>query len=131
MFRRGVVVVATKFSDFMREIEAEARAEGPEAVAQLQKLRAYYRLGRQLAEARLRKKLSQKQVAELAHVDQGDISNLERGRGNPTVAKLSAVASSLGLELNLRRAVRTRLGRRSPRRTRADSPKRRRANAST
>lgn len=42
-------VSETKFSAFMREIEAEAKAEGPEAVANLEALRAHYRGKRQRA----------------------------------------------------------------------------------
>jgi hypothetical protein len=66
-------IMATKFADFVREIEAEAKAEGPEAVAQLETFRDHFRVGRKLAQARLAKKLSQKQVASQAKVDQGDL----------------------------------------------------------
>lgn len=53
-YREGLEppITATKFVDVMREIEAEARAEGPEAVKELQAFRAHFRLGRQIAEAR-------------------------------------------------------------------------------
>jgi DNA-binding XRE family transcriptional regulator len=95
--------MATKFSEFMRGIEAEARAEGPEAVAQLEALRDHFRIGRQLAQARLKQKLSQTQVSERARVDQGDVSKIERGMANPTLATLSAVACAVGLEVDLRR----------------------------
>ena len=98
--------MATKFADFVRELEEEARTEGPEAVAQLEALRDHFRLGRQLAQARLEKKLSQTQVAERAQVDQGDVSKIERGMANPTLATLSAVASAVGLEIDLRRRSR-------------------------
>src|SRR5580692_7249949 len=96
-------VMATKFANFMRGLEDEARAEGPEAVAQLDALRDHFRLGRQLAQARLKQKLSQTQVAERAQVDQGDVSKIERGMANPTLATLSAVAGAVGLEIDLRR----------------------------
>lgn len=95
--------MATKFANFMRGLEDEARAEGPEAVDQLDALRDHFRLGRQLAQARLKQKLSQTQVAERAHVDQGDVSKIERGMANPTLATLSAVAGAVGLEIDLRR----------------------------
>lgn len=95
--------MATKFGDFMRGLEEEARAEGPEAVAELDALRAHFRLGRQLAEARLKRKLTQKQVARLAQIDQADVSNMERGRANPTLGTLSAVAMAVGMEVELRR----------------------------
>ena len=93
--------MATKFSDFMSGIEAEARAEGPEAVAELEALRDHYRLGRQLAQARIKRHLSQTQVARQAHVDQADVSKIERGVANPTLGTLSAVACAVGLEINL------------------------------
>jgi DNA-binding XRE family transcriptional regulator len=95
--------MATKFSEFMRGVEEEARAEGPEAIAQLEVLRDHFRLGRQLAQARLKRKLSQTQVAERAKVNQGDVSKLERGMANPTLATLSAVACAVGLEVDLKR----------------------------
>jgi XRE family transcriptional regulator, regulator of sulfur utilization len=87
----------------MRGVEQEARAEGPDAVAQLEALRDHVRVGRQLAQARLKQKLSQTQVAERAQVDQGDVSKIERGMANPTLSTLSAVASAVGLEVDLKR----------------------------
>jgi XRE family transcriptional regulator, regulator of sulfur utilization len=95
--------MATKFADFMRGLEEEARAEGPEAVEQLKALRAHFRLGRQLAEARLKSKLTQKQVAARADIDQADVSNIERGVANPTLGTLSAVAMAVGMEIDLRK----------------------------
>ena len=60
--------MATKFNDFMRGIEEQAEAEGPEAVAQLQTFRDHFRLGRELAQARLASGLTQKQVATKAEI---------------------------------------------------------------
>jgi DNA-binding XRE family transcriptional regulator len=91
--------MATKFSDFMREIEGEARVEGPDAVAHLEALRA----GRQIAQARLARKLTQKQVATIAHVDQADVSNIERGATNPTFNTLNAVVCAVGMEIEVRK----------------------------
>lgn len=93
--------MATKFKDFMREIEEEARAEGPEAVADVEALRTHFRIGRQLAEARRAERLSQAQVAKRAGIDQADVSDLERGAANPTLAKLDAVAAIYGLQVDL------------------------------
>jgi transcriptional regulator with XRE-family HTH domain len=95
--------MATKFKDFMREIEEEARAEGPDAVAEMEALRTHFRIGRQLAEARRAERLSQAQVAARAGIDQADVSDLERGAANPTLAKLEAVAATLGLHVDLRK----------------------------
>jgi DNA-binding XRE family transcriptional regulator len=93
--------MATKFTDVMREIEAEAHAEGPEAVGQLEAFRAHFRLGRQIAEARRARRLTQKQVAKIARIDQADVSEIERGASNPTLSKLNAIASAVGMELEL------------------------------
>jgi DNA-binding XRE family transcriptional regulator len=71
--------MATRFAHYMRGLEGETRAEGPDAVAQLKVLRDHFRLGRQLAEARLKHKLTQQQVAKLSQIDQADVSKIERG----------------------------------------------------
>jgi DNA-binding XRE family transcriptional regulator len=99
----GRQVMATKFSDVMRELEAEAQAEGPGAVKELETFRAHFRLGRQIAEARRARRLTQKQVAEIARIDQADVSNIERGAANPTFTTLNAVVSAVGMEIGLAR----------------------------
>ncbi len=71
--------MATKFADFVSELEAEAKAEGPAAIKQLEAFREHFRVGRKLAQARLAKKLTQKQVASSAKVNQADLSKIERG----------------------------------------------------
>jgi DNA-binding XRE family transcriptional regulator len=95
--------MATRFSEFMRGIEAEAEAEGPEAVAELETLRDHYRLGRKLAAARVKQNLTQKQVATRANVDQAEVSKIERGHHNPTLRTLSAVALAVGMEIDLKK----------------------------
>jgi DNA-binding phage protein len=46
-------------------------------------------------------KLTQIQVAELAGLDQSEISKIEGPNGNPTVKTLDKVADALGLEIRL------------------------------
>jgi len=41
-------------------------------------------------------------VASRAKVDQGDLSKIERGLANPTFATLSAVASAVGCEIDVK-----------------------------
>ena len=50
-------------------------------------------------EARRAKKLSQAQVASLAGVGQADVSDIERGAANPTLNRLEAVATAIGMEI--------------------------------
>jgi ribosome-binding protein aMBF1 (putative translation factor) len=98
----------TKFSAFVREIEDEAKAEGPASVRELEAMRAHFRLGRRIAEARLAKDLTQKQLAKLAGINQADVSNIERGAANPTFNTLNALVSAVGMELDLKKVRRTR-----------------------
>lgn len=94
--------MSTDFSDFMQEIEEEAKAEGPEAVAQLETFRAHFRVGRELIEARLKLKLTQTQVAQRAGVDQAVVSRIERGAANPTFDTMCAVASALCMDFGFK-----------------------------
>jgi ribosome-binding protein aMBF1 (putative translation factor) len=85
-----------RFSDFMAELEAEAKTEGAAAVEELETFREYFRLAREMAEARKAKGLSQQQLAAKADVYQSEISDIERGRANPTFQTLQRLARSLG-----------------------------------
>lgn len=93
--------MSTSFNDFMAEVEAEAQAEGPEAVAELEALRLHYSLARQLSERRRERHLTQKQLAELTGIDQAEISRIERAQANPTMATLGALARALGVDVRL------------------------------
>lgn len=91
----------TSFDDFYRELEAEAEAGGPDAVAELEAFRLHFSLARQLLERRLEQNLTQKQLAELSGVDQAEISRIERGQGNPTTTTLGALTRVLGVDMRL------------------------------
>lgn len=58
-------------------------------------------LGTELREARLRQHLSVEALAAASGVSTGSISQLERGRGNPSVLTLRRLAEALGLPLLL------------------------------
>lgn len=90
-----------KFEDFIAEIEAEARAEGPEAVVELEAFRLHFSLARQLAAQRRAQHLTQKQLAQRSGIDQAEISRIERGQANPTTATLGALTGALGLDVQL------------------------------
>jgi DNA-binding XRE family transcriptional regulator len=93
--------MGTKFTDLMREIEEEAVAEGPEAVAELEAFRAHYQLARELLALRKTRNLTQDRLAELSGVGQSEISRIEAGGANPTVSTLAALAGPLGADLHL------------------------------
>jgi DNA-binding XRE family transcriptional regulator len=93
--------VSTTFGEFLEEIEAEAQAEGPAAVAEIAAFDERYRLAHQLMVRRRELGMSQARLAKLSGVGQADISRIEGGRANPTVGTLAAVARSLGMGLGL------------------------------
>jgi DNA-binding XRE family transcriptional regulator len=95
------VAVGTKFSDFMKEVEAEARREGPQAVAELAAFDAHFKLAAELILLRKRRGLSQRQLSGKSGIQQAEISRIEGGRANPTLETISVLARSLGGELRL------------------------------
>ena len=101
----------SRWDDFVGRVEKEASAEGPEAVAELQAFRDYYRLARQFVERRRELGLTQAGLAELSGIAQSEISRYESGRVNPTFATLSRMCGALGCGLEL--AVRDEPGGRS------------------
>lgn len=56
---------------------------------------------RSMIEARKSQNLTQKQLAELAGIDQGDISKLENGLRNPTIQLLKRIADSMNMTLKI------------------------------
>ena len=58
-------------------------------------------LGRVILERRRNLDLDQRSLAEIAGISVHSLSNLESGKGNPTLRVLTALADSLGLEVRL------------------------------
>jgi len=54
-----------------------------------------------IMEAREAKNLTQVELSKLSGIDQGDISKIEQGLGNPTIKKLQKIANGLNMELNI------------------------------
>lgn len=87
-----------KFEDYVRRVERESPPEGR---AELEAFRAHHRRARQVRERRKALRLTQTELAELAAVDQSEISRLETGQGNPTEDTLTRVAGALNAEWTL------------------------------
>lgn len=56
---------------------------------------------RSMIRARKSQNLTQKQLAELVGIDQGDISKLENGLRNPTIQLLKRIADSMNMTLKI------------------------------
>lgn len=93
--------MGTKFSEFMKELEEETRREGPEAVAEMEALKAQYSLAVELILLRKQRGLTQRQLSARTGIQQSEISRIEGARANPTAATLTVLARALGAELRL------------------------------
>jgi len=89
----------SRFDEFLRRVEAEAEAEGPEAVAELEAFRDHYRLARELARRRHSLCWTQLHLSEVSGIPQSEISRIERGRANPTLLTVSRLSRALGVRL--------------------------------
>ena len=89
------------FDTFLESIEAEAKAESDGAVPELQALTDYYSLFNQFLELRKKRKMTQKELAAAAGIDQSEISRIEKGAANPTLATLQTLVRALGAELRI------------------------------
>jgi len=116
-----------KFSDFMQEVEAEAKAQGPDAAEELETFREYFRLARELATARKAKGLSQQQLAKECRIHQSEISDIERGRANPTFRTLQTIARRLDRRITFAAVKRSRAAAGKSGRTSRARPQRRHA----
>ena len=58
-------------------------------------------IGFLLAKTRDEMNITQTELSKKSHIDQGDISKIERGIGNPTIAKISKLFRALGRSISL------------------------------
>jgi ribosome-binding protein aMBF1 (putative translation factor) len=91
------------FKDFYKEIEAEAAAEGPDAMRDLHAKELKYALISSLMTGRRTLNLTQAELAARSGIAQTEISRIERGRKSPTMDTYSRLAAALGLQLTLAR----------------------------
>lgn len=93
--------MATKFNDYIGEVEDKANAAGPESVARWDAFNAHYAMAREMRELRKARNLTQKQLAAASGIDQAEISRIERGQTNPTTSTLAALLGPLGARLGV------------------------------
>lgn len=88
--------MANDFDNLMQQIEEEAQANGPEDVTELRDLQAQFRFGAMLFGRRQALGLSQTALSARCGVPQADISRIERGHGNPTIATVERLMRAMG-----------------------------------
>jgi DNA-binding XRE family transcriptional regulator len=103
------------WTQFMKDLEARAKAAGPEHSRTLKALRQHYhRLGLELAVERKRLGISQEKLAAATGIDQAEISRIERQAVDPRLGTYVKLLEGIGLALKVERIS----GRRNTRRRR-------------
>ena len=59
-------------------------------------------LAREILYAREKAGLTQVQLSKLSGIDQGDISRIEDGKGNPSLKKIEKIAKALNVEVSIK-----------------------------
>lgn len=80
------------------ELRAELMKD-PEFREEYNKREAEFQIARQLIEARLKKKMSQEELAEKANTGQAVVSRLEGANASPSITLLKKLANALGKKL--------------------------------
>lgn len=94
MKRKRSLKELTKWKDFEKKLLAN-----PQIKKDLNYMEVEYRTLKKLIDIRLKKNISQKELAKRLKTKQPAISRLEQGLINPTIYSLSKVASALGKKL--------------------------------
>lgn len=87
------------FETLIDDIEQEAVAEGPGAVAELRAFDTRFRIAAELLAARTSAHMTQKQLAARSGVQQAEISKIERGEVIPKISTMDRLLTPLGRRL--------------------------------
>lgn len=71
------------------------RMKNPEFRKEYEALDAEYTIKSAILQARKESNMTQEQLAQATGIDRADISKLERGEGNPTIASLERLAKGM------------------------------------
>lgn len=86
----------TNFNDFLKE-----HLSDPEIKAEYDALDPEFAMIQAMIDARKSTGITQKQLAEITGVAQGDISKLENGSANPSLRTLQRLAAGMGMKLKI------------------------------
>lgn len=85
-----------KFNDYLiNELKDDGLKKEYEA------LELEFDIIRAMIEARRKKGITQKQLAERTGIAQGDISKLENGNANPSIKTLQRLAAGMGMKIKV------------------------------
>ena len=86
----------TNFNDFLKD-----QLSDPEIKAEYDALEPEFAMIQAMIDARKSTGITQKQLAEITGVAQGDISKLENGSANPSLRTLQRLAAGMGMKLKI------------------------------
>lgn len=75
--------------------------KNPEIKAEYDALEAEYDIIQAMIDARSKQHITQKELAERTGITQADISRIENGTRNPSLAMVKRIAEGLGMRLKL------------------------------
>ena len=73
----------------------------PEVKAEYDELQPEYDLIQAMFDARISQNITQKKLSETTGITQADISRIENGTRNPSLAMIKRIAAGLGMQLKL------------------------------
>lgn len=79
----------------------EKALNNPEVKAEYDALAPEYDLIQAMIDARISQNITQKELSELTGITQADISRIENGTRNPSLAMVKRIAAGLGMQLRL------------------------------
>ena len=79
----------------------EKALHNPEVKAEYDALQPEYDLIQAMIDARTSQNITQKELSEITGITQADISRIENGTRNPSLAMLKRIAAGLGMQLRL------------------------------
>ncbi|WP_283606904.1 helix-turn-helix domain-containing protein [Faecalispora anaeroviscerum] len=86
----------TNFNEFLKE-----QLSDPEIKAEYDALEPEFAIIQAMIDARKSTGITQKQLAEITGIAQGDISKLENGSANPSLRTLQRLAAGMGKKLKI------------------------------
>lgn len=85
--------------DFTRYLNR--KLENPEFRKEWDSLETEYQIMREMMKARIEAGMTQKQLSERTGINQSNLSRIENGSANPSVATLEKIASALGKKVSI------------------------------
>ena len=79
----------------------EKALSNSEIKAEYDALQPEYDIIQAMIDARISQKITQKELSEITGITQADISRIENGTRNPSLAMVKRIAAGLGMQLRL------------------------------